>query len=199
MATIAISAGHNQGTGAVAMNGEGEWIWNTVVIRYFEKLMKEAGHKVIVYHRDESLSYGKAMRKLAQQIKGNECDLALELHFNHASTARAKGYEFLHWWGSKRSEFLAQCLGFSFGGKFSTMTRRGQNKGARSVWYHRWNEAKAYSGRGGAYLFKTHCPAVICEPFFGSNYADCERVQSSPKKYAESLVEGVVNYLGGKV
>jgi N-acetylmuramoyl-L-alanine amidase len=195
MAIIALIAGHNQGTGAVALNGQGEWMFNTEVIRELSPMVGNLGHKVLVFHRDPSLGYTAAMSKLAAQIKKRGCDLALELHFNHSSNAKANGFEFLHWFGSKKSTLLAQCLGVAFQLDFPKMKQRGRNRGARSAWFHRWNEAKAYTGRGAEFLFKTHCPAVICEPFFGSNADDCKAVQREVKKYALSLSNGLELYL----
>jgi len=185
MAKLAISAGHTRGTGAAAINGEQEYEWNSEVIRHYVRIMKANGHKVTVFQRDGSLLYGRAMSKLAKEIKAEGCAMALELHFNSSSNPKANGYEFLHWWGSKKGRNLAQNLGLSFGRTFKAMHKRGNDDGARTLWFHQYNEGKGYSHRGAAYVYKTHCPAVICEPFFGSNSHHSYQIQPQPEKYAQ--------------
>lgn len=193
MATIAISAGHNYGTGARARDGTDEHTFNTVIINHLKELLRCQGHTVHVLHRKKFLGYTAAMRDLARQMRDLGSDLALELHFNSSST-EANGFEYLHWLGSKKGKLLAQCLGQSQAAFTPDIRSRG-DKGARSLWYHSWNDGKAYSNRGGAYVYLTPCPAVICEPGFASNESDFRVMKQCPQDLAHSYATGIRLYL----
>jgi N-acetylmuramoyl-L-alanine amidase len=46
------------------------------------------------------------------------------------------------------------------------------------------------------FLRKTPCPAVIAEPFFGSNPSDVALMQSDLSKLAAVIAEGINQYYG---
>lgn len=194
MKTIALSAGHTKGTGAVAHDGTPEWEWNTQLADKLEVILRRRGYKVLRLRRSRRLGYTAAMRELGRQMRKGGADIALELHFNHSSNPKANGYEFLHWWGSARSQSLAQHLGISLGVEGRGLKRRGSNYGARSLWFHRWNADKAYSRRGGAYCYLTPCPAVICEPGFASHEGDWRQLKDSIDTVAMAYAEGIEDY-----
>ena len=74
---------------------------------------------------------------------------------------------------------------------------RGDN-GVRSLWYHKADEGKAYSSRGSYYVYATPCPALILEPFFGSNPREMELMQQSDNitKLARCYILGALAFAG---
>lgn len=166
------------------------------VVRAMVPLLEEAGHVVHVLERDGRLGYTAAMRKLAAEMRGLGADVALELHFN-AADAGAHGFEFLHWWGSADGMRLARCLAEEHGAAFPGVSARGR-RGVRSLWFRRENADRAYSGRGGAYVYVTPCPAVICEPGFASNVSDWGALRDAAGEVARGYVRGVCNFLAKK-
>ncbi len=192
---VALSAGHSPGRGARAGDGTEEHAWNTALLCKLRAELLARGFRVLTLRRNPSLGYTAAMRALGEQMREAGADLALELHFNHSSNRRARGFEFLHWWRSEKSEALANELGRSFGRAFPEIPKRGPAQGARGLWFHRWNEARAYSGRGGAYCYLTPCPAVICEPGFASSPQDWGALHYHYEEIARAYADGVANYL----
>jgi hypothetical protein len=49
--------------------------------------------------------------------------------------------------------------------------------------------------RGGLFLRKSHCPALICEPFFGSNAKDTAFFSARMEELAVVYAAGVINWL----
>ena len=193
MAIIAISAGHTKGTGALAVDGTQEYDYNSELADLTQVALEGLGHTCHILHREPSLSYGMAMSKLADEMKSLGAVASLELHFNAASPS-AHGAEFLHWFGSTNGNRLARCIADQFAHALPYITMRG-DRGVRSLWYHNYNESKAYSGRGGGYVYKTPCPAVICEPFFGSNNGDLQYCKAEIHKIAQAYALGLNEFL----
>lgn len=191
---VALSAGHSPGRGARALDGTEEHGWNVKVLVALRAELLRRGFRVLTLRRSSALGYTAGMRKLAAQMREAGADIALELHFNHAANEAARGYEFLHWWRSADGERLANELGRCFGRSFPRIPRRGPAEGARSLWFHKWNEGQAYSGRGGGYCYLTPCPAVICEPGFGSNFEDWRAIGGNIKSLAAAYADGVEAY-----
>lgn len=108
--------------------------------------------------------YGGAMRWLATEIEKRKCDLAVELHFNSAG-ATAQGHEWLYWQGSKKGTALASAFRYQFAKVFPEIVDRGI-------------KPRFSNDRGAEFLRLTRCPAIICEPFFGSNESDCAKVEA---------------------
>jgi len=194
MANIAISAGHNYATGARAHDGTDEHTFNMLIVKHLKELLYCQGHTVHVLHRKKWLGYTSAMRDLGKQMRQLGSDLALELHFN-SSAPKANGFEYLYWWGSRKGKRLAKFLGQAQSAFTPEIKARGGGKGERSLWFNKWNEGKAYSKRGGAYVYLTPCPAVICEPGFASNKADWQILKRSPQDIARSYAKGIKLYL----
>lgn len=106
--------------------------------------------------------YGSAMTDVARQVRDAQAVFAIELHFNSASPT-ANGHEWLHWHSSITGADIAKKFENEFKKAFPSIKARGI-KPIRKT------------DRGGKFLELTHCPAVILEPFFGSNEDDCEDI-----------------------
>jgi len=106
--------------------------------------------------------YGSAMADVARQVRAEQAVFAIELHFNFASPS-ANGHEWLHWHSSISGEDIAKKFESEFKKVFPSIRTRGI-------------KAITKKKRGSKFLELTHCPAIILEPFFGSNESDCEDI-----------------------
>ena len=199
MVKLAIQAGHTQGTGAVGVGNVQEHDYNLRVIAQMKKLSPVFGIRLLVTHRDPELGYSAAVRKTAESIKRFDADLCMELHFNSSSPA-AKGCEILYYCNSSRGERAAHCMADAMQPMLSDLDipLRGYN-GARSLWYNKADESKAYSNRGSYYVYATHCPALILEPFFGSNEREMALMseQENITNLARSYLSGALAFVSG--
>jgi len=128
-----------------------------------------------IFDHYEGRGYGSAMADVARQIKEAGCTVAAELHFNSA-TPSATGHEWLYWHTSTKGKTLAEKSERCFSRLFPNIKSRGI-------------KSKTKFDRGGKFLELTHCPAIILEPFFGSNASDCERItiDALAEAYANAL------------
>lgn len=183
---VAICVGHSRSgdDGAENVDGVTEWDFNQPLAKRVCELLQEAGHDTALMDKYEGTSYSSAMLWLAQHLKEIKADVAVELHFNSAGPM-ATGYEFLHWFCSPKGLTLASKVAASFAKFFPTQKNRGL-KAINAV------------DRGGLFLRKTHCPAIICEPFFGSNEKDSEFFSAHREELARAYAEGIVNWLAAQ-
>jgi N-acetylmuramoyl-L-alanine amidase len=171
MNKIAILTGHAPDSkGAYSKWLPSEFDYNTQVA---EELKKINSSLYTVYTHDSYLGGYYAMEKrTADTINKDSFDLTLELHYNSASPL-AHGTECCYWFASKKGKEYAQKISEEISQRLDT-TNRGikalYNKNDRGYWF--------------TYLMKA--PAVIVEPFFGSNEFDALKFQD-PKKYATIL------------
>jgi len=140
--------------------------------------MKQLDPTLEVIDAYEGEGYGTAMRWLAAEVRERGCDLAVELHFN-AANEEANGHEWLYWKDSPRGMSLATCFRNAFRDAFPEIKDRGI-------------KPKGSGDRGAEFLRHTHCPAIICEPFFGSSGWDCAVID---KKGHEAVASAYVTAL----
>ena len=119
-----------------------------------KKHLYDEGISSILYDEYEGSSYGSAMRWVAHKMAEDKVTVAIELHFNSASPT-ASGCEMLYYHNSTQGKRLATMLQREVIVEYNT-----KNRGIKPM--------QRFS-RGGGFLVKTKGPAVICEPFFGSN------------------------------
>ena len=185
-ATIALCVGHSRllasGTpegGAWTHDGTtSEWKWNSALVRVIAAELHDV-HGIAAYIVNDygPREYYGAMHWLGQELRrlGN-IKLAVELHFN-ASSATANGHEWLHYQGSIKGRLAATELHLAMMRHFPGIRARGVKT--------------PIEGRGAAFLKETHCPAVLAEPFFGSNAQDWETMRRNPEKLATAIAEGL--------
>ena len=145
--------------------------------------LADAGIVSNVYAVYPRSSYGGAMAWLARQLRTDGATAAVELHFNSAHPA-AKGYEYLHWSTSTRGKALAAAI------HAAHKAVMGDNQADRGV------KGKGRGSRGSGFLRATHCPAVIAEPFFGSNPAEWADWGDSQERLAQIYAAGIRGWLG---
>jgi len=183
---IAICIGHSRKIGSRYDGGAySPWLktnerdFNTQVGNKLAAYLAMNGIKSRVITHYDGAGYGSAMQSAADQIKAINATLAIELHFNSA-TPSATGHEWLYWHSSAKGKAIAEQFSEQFSKDFPNIKSRGL-KGIDK------------SGRGGLFLRYTHCPAIITEPFFGSNENDCRQVSidSLAKSYAKAIIEAI--------
>jgi len=153
-------AGSTNDGGAIAVDGvTREWDFWRCVAGLTKRRLPAYRHDVSVYDVYEGDNYSSSMDYIARQIRNARADLAIELHFN-AYNGEAQGREAFYWHNSKRGKEFAEILlgvqgrlSKEGGGEFP-------NRGAKPA---------TAQNRGGQFLQKTHCPAIIWEGFFGDN------------------------------
>lgn len=193
MSKLAIAIGHNEGTGARAVDGTDEWRWNHEIAEHLQSFLKKHGVDSQLFFRDRNLGYTSAMRKHARDIKRAGCSHGMELHFNfHYKDSPANGFEFLYWWASRTSRKMSHNFANQLKRDFPFLTARkgkwysGWVAGTKMLWLRSWNKSKADQRRGAEITFFTHCPFIIAEPCFASNPKEWERIKNRTKDIAES-------------
>ena len=177
---IAICVGHSRpgDQGAASVDGTTEHAFNSRLAELIAVRLNNRHCTCEVISSYMGKSYGSAMSWLAGKLREFKADLAVELHFNASDVRAATGHEWLYLTGSHGGREAARCLAASM-----------------RLWYpaHHARGIKALGprDRGAQFLMKTHCPAVLAEPFFGTNAADWERVAEKPSVLADALAYGL--------
>lgn len=176
---VGICVGHSRrgDSGAVALWGETEHAYNTKVAKHLQESLRRSGIESFVIDDYQNSGYSAGIRHAAKVLRDRGATLATELHFNSAGET-ANGAEWLYWVTSKGGEKLAEAFRASFRKAFPMMTDRGI-------------KPRSEGTRGALFLRITPCPAIICEPFFGSNPKDCATFQGEEKRLAESYTDAI--------
>ena len=160
---VAVCVGHSRkgDTGAVSCGGVNEWTYNKKVAEYLKSDLQEYGIASFVVddYGGTYGSYTSAINWLVKHLKEQKASVAIELHFNAAANDKANGMEMLHWHTSRIGLSLAEYV-LQGCKRYFPMAR---NRGVKGL---------AKGSRGATFLRPTHCPAVITEPFFGTNWQD---------------------------
>ena len=177
---IAICVGHSRpgDRGAVSVADVSEHAYNARIAELLAVALDNRRVACQVINRYEGKSYGSAMTWLAAKVREIKADLAVELHFNASDTRAATGHEWLYLSGSPGGRETARCLDRSMRLRFPQHHARGC-------------KALGPSDRGAQFLLKTHCPAIIAEPFFGTNADDWAMVAENQDVLALALAEGI--------
>jgi len=188
---VAIVVGHNEGaTGADAIPpvSMSEFAFNSMVANLVMRSATRGhgirGAEVKVFFRKASGSYHWEIDTVYAEVnrwtKGERHACSLELHFNSARYD-VQGTETLcsHSSGSKQlancmQEAMVEGLGF-------------RNRGVKPT-----NKSE----RGGRSLYAGRPPAVLLEPFFGSNRESCQRIMAidGPHGLAAIYLKGLAAY-----
>jgi len=179
---VGICVGHSRpnDAGALSVTGVNEWLYNVRLGALLKKHLYEEGVSSILYDEYEGSSYGSAMRWIAHKMAEDKVTVAIELHFNSASPT-ASGCEMLYYHSSAQGKRLATMLQREVIVEYNT-----KNRGIKPM--------QRFS-RGGGFLVKTKCPAVICEPFFGSNEREWRMFSTSRSLLARAYARGIKNFL----
>lgn len=183
---IAILVGHSRrgDMGALSVDGVAEWHYNSDIARRVRRKLEGLGHEACVISTYPRAGYGSAMAWLRGELSKIQAECAVELHFNSSDDPASHGHEWLHWHASPRGKRLAKALQGRMENTFPALRSRGL-VGIDSP-----------QKRGGGFLMQTPCPAVIAEPFFGSNRAEWELFHAERDLYAEVLALGIDDWKG---
>jgi N-acetylmuramoyl-L-alanine amidase len=183
---IAICIGHSRGDGgAVSAGGVNEWHYNRALGQLILQNLRDRDYEAIMIDRYARTGYGRAMDLLAASLKSQKVKVAVELHFNSADSASATGHEWLYWFSSVAGRRLAQCFSYRMGETFPAHKKRGLVP------------IRSEKEDGGGFLRKTFCPAVICEPFFGSNPKNWWMMSEHKDLLAKVITDGIDDWMGG--
>ena len=183
---VAICVGHSRSgdTGAVSAGGINEWTYNKKVAEHLKSDLQEYGISsfVVDNYGGSYGSYTSAVDWLVKHLKEQKASIAIELHFNASSKSKAEGMEMLYWKTSRIGMTLAEYLLRGCKKYFPLIKNRGTKK-------------RDTGDRGATFLRKTHCPAVITEPFFGSCWEpDWTTFANSEHILSQALAHGIKNW-----
>ena len=183
MSVIGICIGHSRGgdNGAVNTNGISEHTFNSDIGRLTADLLRREGHTVHVIDEYSGGSYSSAICWVSDYLAKLGVNVAVELHFNSAGPF-AQGHEWLHWFRSTEGQKLASCFNQAFKEAFPNAKARGVKSADKE-------------DRGSLFLRITRCPAVILEPFFGSNKSETDFYTQSKYAIAAAYAKALTDYL----
>ena len=176
---IALCVGHSRpnDSGASSVTGVTEWDYNSKLADLISKNLKIT-HKV--YSTYKGSSYWNSMKWLAKTLRADDIEAAIELHFN-AATPSANGHEWLFWHTSSKGRLFARALRDSFEDCYPDLRSRGI-------------KPRQKRSRGAGFLRLTSCPALIAEPFFGSNTENWDFAIKNMEDIASTISSGIELY-----
>lgn len=176
---LAIVVGHNAGAqGAVRVtDGRTEFDWNGDLAALIHDIDPNS---VRVFYRKSSGGYRAEIRRVYAEVDDYGADLSMELHFNGASPA-ARGCETLSS-GTEQSLRLANIVQRQIIEVLPVADRGVKIRGR--------------DGRGGFSLWAGRTPAVLLEPYFGSNTDDCHLADDYKSVLAQAIYDAAVEFVG---
>lgn len=167
-ALVGICVGHSRlgDNGAQSVSGTQEWQYNKKLSELLRLELRRRNINCVVFSSYQGAGYGSAMAWIATQLNLFNVDFAVELHFNSSDNPQANGYEFLYWNTSKRGKKICQIFQQIFQKKYPNNTDRDI-------------KALTLKSRGALFTRLTTMPAVILEPFFGSNLSEWDQFGKS--------------------
>ena len=181
---LAVVVGHNvRSQGAVRRDtGETEFSYNSRLADMIVNSGKDVGIDVNIFIRTAGLGYTREIRKVYKEVDAWGADLSMELHFNSAAATSAGGTETLSS-GSKNSLIFAEEIQEQLLQAMGRINRGIKVRNSRT------------KGRGYMSLVAGRAPAVIVEPFFGSNAADLKATdqESEMEEIARALIFATID------
>jgi len=112
--------------------------------------------------------------KLVKEVNKHDYELVISLHFNHFHIPQANGVEALHYITNKFSKVIAK--------EYVTMVSDQFKVKPRAL-----IAVRSTKQRGGTLICGLKAPAVLVEPFFGSNDNDALQFKDKEASYAKLL------------
>ena len=177
---IALVVGHNlERQGSKNTLGQTEYTFNSWVAYEMMNLYKDS--PMSVFFRLTGLPFNKEIRSVYSQVDEWGADISIELHFNSFHIPEVKGTEVLSS-GSEKSMQLAECFMDEIFKQYRTTAQE-----------YRGVKIPTKKEAGWKNLHVGKAPAIILEPFFGSNKEDCE-LFSNPAKLAKTYINAIEIY-----
>jgi N-acetylmuramoyl-L-alanine amidase len=168
--------------GAVSTDGTSEHEFNSELAGLVQEKLLAAGIDSAIFDVYRGSGYTAAMVDVATQVRKYGADIALEFHFNSSDDPKSNGYEYLHWHTSKNAARLATIFLSEHGRYF----RQARARGLVPI--------DSEQKRGGGFLKRTPCPAVILEPFFGSSPKEWASYSSDLNRLADMYSSAIAKY-----
>jgi N-acetylmuramoyl-L-alanine amidase len=184
---IAICVGHSRKKngkvegGAASVDRTSEWQYNVGLASLIRDHLKKHRVPSVIISDYEGPGYGSAMRWLSARIAQEGAAAAIELHFNSSDSKTANGHEWLYWHSSEKGRALAKSIDQEFRFAVPEITCRG-------------TKPRGVGDRGAEFLRATPCPAVICEPGFGSSPWDWGVLLTKKAVIAGAIAEGIMDW-----
>lgn len=176
MKKIAILIGHRsaaQGAHSPYL-GLTEYQYHKKVVAYLETICKD--YEIVVYERANTpmVSEGYRIAQVVNKINQSQYDLVLSLHFNSFTDPTANGCTALHYITNRKTKAIAQRFVDLVHEQFSIKKRA-------------LIAIQDKSQRGGTFIVNSKAPAVLLEPFFGSNPSDSYSFNNRELEYAQLI------------
>lgn len=179
MTKIAIVVGHNsKAQGAVrVLDGRTEFDWNNELAALIQS---HDPANIRVFRREAGGGYSAEIDRVYKQVDAWGADVSMELHFNASVNPKANGGETLSS-GTNGSMALAKQVRTRL-----TKVLGNTDRGIKIVGRH---------DRGGRSLWQGRAPAILTEPYFGSNPSECLTAQMHMDEMAEAYYRGALAFL----
>lgn len=176
---LGIVVGHNaRARGAVRVtDGISEYDWNGELAAMIQA---HDPASVRVFRRQAGGGYSREIDRVYAETDQWGADMTMELHFNGSVNPKANGCLMLSS-GTRGSMALATSLGAKCSAAIGN-----RNRGVKIV---------KRGERGGRSLWQGRAPAVLTEPYFGSNAAECLPAQISMDELAEAHFRAAVRFM----
>lgn len=147
---------------------------------FYNEVVAHIKSDITVFVHDKNIKgYRNRVRVTAAKINKGDFDLVIEGHFNSVEDRTANGVETLYYFNSKKGKQYAQ--------HFSELINEATGITLRS------NGLRALinkNDRGHASVYYPKPPAILIEPFFGSNEDDCKRIEGA--KHLACLIDNFI-------
>jgi len=187
MKKLAVIVGHNEAAqGAVrADTGETEWSWNGRLARAISTLSPSYGISVQIFFRQAGMGYSAEIDDVYHRADKWGADATVELHFNSFGNPLAQGTETLTS-TSKGGRALGAAVQREIVRELGLRKRGAKAIGPRE--------------RGGRSLYAGAAPAILVEPYFGSNPDDLSATDEPHEMtgLANAILAGAADALGVK-
>jgi N-acetylmuramoyl-L-alanine amidase len=170
---IAIVVGHNsRSQGAVRiLDGRTEFDWNSDLAQLIKS---HDNRNVKIFYRRAGFGYSKEIDTVYAETDTWGADVTVELHFNASANENVRGCEMLSS-GTSGSLELSNNM--------QNRVQRVMGNPDRGV------KRVSRSDRGGRSLWAGKAPAVLIEPYFGSNYQECTVATNKKQDLAKAIYQ----------
>jgi N-acetylmuramoyl-L-alanine amidase len=186
MLKVAVVVGHNsnkKGARALPPLDLHEFDYYNPIADIMVQEGPDFGLEVRKFNRQDVGSYSQEIRNVYAEVDEYDPDISIELHFNSADAPNARRSEVLSS-GSTNSLRLAAIIYDELVQSFN-----------RTAKPHLHVKTLQNNDRGYVSLHAGRAPAVIVEPFFGSNNEDCLLAdQISPRGHAQIYLQAARKY-----
>lgn len=174
---IALVVGHNErAQGAVrATDGRTEFDWNGDLAQLVHEIEPRYTR---VFWRTPEGGYSREIDRVYAEVNAWGADCSLELHFN-AATPAATGCETLSS-GTRGSLALARLVQ-----RYTLDVLPIPDRGVK---------VRGRTERGGRSLWAGRPPAIMTEPYFGSNRRDCALADDYKSMLAEATLQAAMEF-----